>query len=111
MSAYNDYPQERRWLTAEEKAEIKRLYTEEHWTQVRIADKFGTTQSNVSAIIRGGRHAGQCNSLSKEQQEEARRLYFGDIRYTQRQLAERFGVSITTIARVLNDGYKAVRRG
>lgn len=43
-------------LSQEDVVEIRRLYREEKLAQWKIAERFGTTQGNVSSIVRGKTH-------------------------------------------------------
>jgi DNA-binding transcriptional regulator LsrR (DeoR family) len=44
---------QRRKLTAEDVAEIRRLYSTQGWLQASLAREYGVSQGHISKVVRG----------------------------------------------------------
>lgn len=53
FAAYETPAAEQRRLTAEDVAEIRRLYATGQWWQKTLAREFGVSQPQISKIVRG----------------------------------------------------------
>jgi predicted DNA-binding protein YlxM (UPF0122 family) len=101
-------------LTVEQVAEIRRLYAEGGISQVELAEKFNTTNSNINAIIHNTRWVDgdyvppdtnlpqyHVNKLDMEKARQIRELYARGVHAG--ALARRFQVHITSIANVVQN--------
>lgn len=91
-----------RKLTEEQESEICRMYSTFKYTQQQLADRFGVGWHSILNALNRARQRGQnlpgnrCK-LTKEQEQEALRLYaYGKM--TQKQIGKMFGVTQAQIS-------------
>lgn len=91
-------------LTAEQQKEAVKLYTEEKLSINIIAQRFNTNGHTIAKILRKNEvkiaHTYRSYKFSKDEQKDIVYLYTGR-KLSQLQIAHTFGVTATTISRVL----------